>query len=165
MSNGGIVLGDGEVARAEVMEASRRAATGLASLGVGAGDSVAILLRNDIPFFAVTLATRTLGAYAVPINWHWRSGEIEHVLVDSGAKVLVVHVDLLDEARAVVPDGVTLLVAPTPPGSTRSAAGFTGRVVAVDGAAGHERVTVEVACHTDTGKRALSGTAVGEYPA
>lgn len=115
MSDGGIVLGDEEVARAEVMEASRRAATGLASLGVGAGDSVAILLRNDIPFFAVTLATRTLGAYAVPINWHWRSGEIEHVLVDSGAKVLVVHADLLDEAREIVPDGVTVLVAPTPP--------------------------------------------------
>jgi long-chain acyl-CoA synthetase len=115
MGGGGIVLGDAEVTRAEVMEASRRAATGLASLGVGAGDSVAILLRNDIPFFEVTLATRSLGAYAVPINWHWRSGEIEHVLVDSGAKVLMVHADLLDEARAVVPDGVAVLVAPTPP--------------------------------------------------
>ena len=115
MSGGGVVLGDREVARAEVIEASRRAATGLASLGVGAGDSVAVLLRNDIPFFAVTLATRTLGAYAVPINWHWRAGEIEHVLVDSGAKVLVVHADLLDEARPVVPDGVTVLVAATPP--------------------------------------------------
>ena len=42
---------------------------------------------------------------------------------------------------------------------------FTGRVVSVDGASGHERVTVEVACHTDTGKRALSGSAVAEYPA
>lgn len=114
MTDGGVVLGDRKVARAEVIDASRRAATGLASLGVGAGDSVAILLRNDVPFFVVTLATRTLGAYAVPINWHWRSGEIEHVLVDSGAKVLVVHADLLDEARAVVPDGVTVLVAPTP---------------------------------------------------
>jgi len=42
---------------------------------------------------------------------------------------------------------------------------FTGRVVSVDQADGHERVTVEVACHTDAGKRALSGTAVAEYPA
>ena len=42
---------------------------------------------------------------------------------------------------------------------------FTGRVVSVDGASGHERVTVEVACHTDTGKRSLSGSAVAEYPA
>ncbi len=115
MSDGGVVLGDRAVARADVTAASRRAATGLASLGVGAGDSVAILLRNDIPFFEVTLATRSLGAYAVPINWHWRAGEIEHVLVDSAAKVLVVHADLLDEARAVVPDGVHVLVAPTPP--------------------------------------------------
>ena len=115
MTDPGVMLGDRAVARADVMDASRRAATGLASLSVGAGDSVAILLRNDIPFFVVTLAARTLGAYAVPINWHWRAGEIEHVLVDSGAKVLVVHADLLDEARPVVPDGVTVLVAPTPP--------------------------------------------------
>lgn len=42
---------------------------------------------------------------------------------------------------------------------------FTGRVVSVEEAAGHERVTVEVACHTGTGTRALSGTAVAEYPA
>ena len=42
---------------------------------------------------------------------------------------------------------------------------FTGRVVSVQEAAGHERVTVEVACHTGTGTRALSGTAVAEYPA
>lgn len=42
---------------------------------------------------------------------------------------------------------------------------FTGRVVSVDRADGHEQVTVEVACHTDAGKRALSGTAVAEYPA
>lgn len=30
---------------------------------------------------------------------------------------------------------------------------------------GRERVTVEVACHTDAGTRALSGAAVAEYPA
>lgn len=42
---------------------------------------------------------------------------------------------------------------------------FTGRVVSVEEAAGHERVTVEVACHTQAGTRALSGTAVAEYPA
>lgn len=35
--------------------------------------------------------------------------------MDSGAKVLVVHADLLDEAGSVVPDGVVVLVAPTPP--------------------------------------------------
>ncbi|HEX4869014.1 MAG TPA: AMP-binding protein [Acidimicrobiales bacterium] len=115
VADGGVVLGSTEVPRARLIDDSRRAAAGLASMGIGSGDSVAVLLRNDVPFFTVTLATRTLGAYAVPINWHWRAGEIEHVLLDSGAKVLVVHADLLDEARRVVPDGVEVLVAPTPP--------------------------------------------------
>ncbi|QGG94039.1 AMP-binding protein [Actinomarinicola tropica] len=105
MADGGVVLGDAAVSRAEVIEASRRAATGLAATGVGPADSIAVLLRNDIPFFTVTLAARTLGAYAVTINWHWRAGEIERVLVDSGAKVLVVHADLLDEAERSSPTG------------------------------------------------------------
>ena len=111
----GVVLGDRRWTRAEVLDGSRRAASALASLGVGTGDCVAILLRNDVPFFMATLAARSLGAYAVPVNWHWRAAEIEHVLVDSGAKALIVHADLVPEAERALPAGVPMLVAATPP--------------------------------------------------
>lgn len=111
---GGVVLGDRRVPRRQILDDSRRAATALASLGVGAGDSVAILLRNDIPFFTATLAVRSLGAYAVPVNWHWRAREIEHVLVDSAAKALVVHADLVPEAEQALPARTPMLVVATP---------------------------------------------------
>src|SRR3546814_14315092 len=62
-----------------------------------------------------TLAARSLGAYAVPVNWHWRTAEIQHVLADSGAKALVVHADLVPEAERALPPGVPMLVVATPP--------------------------------------------------
>ena len=66
-------------------------------VGVGAGDAVAIMLRNDFPFFEATFGAGRLGAHAVPINWHYMAEETGHILEDSGAKVLVIHADLLPQ--------------------------------------------------------------------
>ena len=59
------------------------------------GDCVAILMRNDIAFMEASYAAQTLGAYAVPINWHFKAEEIDYILADCGAKVLIGHADLL----------------------------------------------------------------------
>ena len=40
---------------------------------------------------------------------------------------------------------------------------FTAKVASVEDADGVERVTAELACHNQDGKRALSGSAVAEY--
>ena len=90
-----------------------RATRGLLELGVGAGDRVALLLRNSIEFLEASIATVPLGASAVPINWHWRGDEVAHVLLDSGAKVLVVHADLWPAIAPSVPEGLALVVVPT----------------------------------------------------
>ena len=87
-----------------------RASRGLAELGVGAGDRVALLMRNSIEFLEASIATVPLGASAVPINWHWRAEEIAHVLSDSEAKVLVVHADLLGAIEAAVPAGAAVVL-------------------------------------------------------
>ncbi|MBN9261747.1 MAG: AMP-binding protein, partial [Hyphomicrobium sp.] len=55
-----------------------RAAAGLDALGVGQGDCVAILMRNDIAFLEASYAAIRLGAYAVPINWHFHPEEIAY---------------------------------------------------------------------------------------
>jgi acyl-CoA synthetase (AMP-forming)/AMP-acid ligase II len=68
---------------------------GLRALGVAEDDSVALMLRNDFATFEVNMAAGQLGAYAVPINWHFTSEEAGYILADSGAKVLVIHADLL----------------------------------------------------------------------
>jgi long-chain acyl-CoA synthetase len=94
----------------ELFAEALRATRGLAGLGVGAGDRIALLLRNSIEFLEASIATVPLGASAVPINWHWRGEEIGHVLRDSGAKALVVHGDLWPSIADAVPPGVAIVV-------------------------------------------------------
>ncbi len=89
-----------------------RATRGLHELGIGAGDRIALLLRNSIEFLEASIATVPLGASAVPINWHWRGDEIAHVLLDSGAKALVVHADLWPAIAPSVPEGLAVIVVP-----------------------------------------------------
>src|ERR1700751_2527707 len=82
---------------------------GLAELGVGAGDRIALLLRNSLEFLESSIATVPLGASAVPINWHWRGDEIAHVLGDSRARALILHADLWPAIAQRVRNDVVLI--------------------------------------------------------
>ncbi len=110
-----IESGDRRVPIETVQENGNRAARGFASLGVGEGDSVAMLLRNDLCMFEAMAGASVLGAYAVPVNWHWKGEESGYVIRDCGAQVLVVHADLLDAVNGELPDAITVLVVQTPP--------------------------------------------------
>lgn len=129
----GIVSGDRFVRREELFERASRGTTAFAELGVKRGDVVAVLLRNDIAFFEATLAAGALGAYTVPINWHYRGDEASFVLADSNAKVLVAHADLLAGIDAVIPPGFTVVGVPTPPEIARAYDVDPGSVDVPDG--------------------------------
>jgi len=111
----GIISGERRRSHAEVADRSARIAGGLHKLGVGQGDSVCILMRNDIAFIEAANGAMRLGAYGVPVNWHFKPEEIEYILRDSGTSVLVGHADMLHQLRGVTPPGVTVLSVPTPP--------------------------------------------------
>jgi long-chain acyl-CoA synthetase len=96
------------------MEGAARAASGFAALGVGAGDAIAVVLRNDFPFFEASYAAQRLGAYCVPVNWHGKTAEIDYVLRDCGAKLVLAHSDLLPDVAPAVPEDVPHFVVPTP---------------------------------------------------
>ena len=61
------------------------------------------------------LAALRRGAYAVPINWHFKEEEVAYILKDSGARVLVVHSDLWRRVRDAAAPGLSALIVPTPP--------------------------------------------------
>ena len=111
----GIISGQRRRSHAEVADRAARVAGGLQRLGVRQGDSVCILMRNDIAFIEAAYAAMRLGAYAVPVNWHFKPEEINYVLKDSGTSVLIGHADMLHQLRDTVPAGVTVLSAATPP--------------------------------------------------
>src|SRR6185369_1192730 len=110
----GIISGERRRTHAEVADRVGRIASGLHRLGVRPGDSVSILMRNDIAFIEAAYAAMRLGAYAVPINWHFKPEEINYVLKDSGTSVLIGHADMLHQLCDVIPAGITVLSAPTP---------------------------------------------------
>src|ERR1700710_1083474 len=111
----GIISGERQRDHAEVADRAARIAGGLHSLGVRQGDSVCMLMRNDITFIETAYAAMRLGAYGVPVNWHFKPEEINYVLKDSGSTVLIAHADMLHQLRDAIPPGVTALGVPTPP--------------------------------------------------
>src|SRR5438874_1460694 len=111
----GVISGERRRSHAEVADRAARIAGGFEGLGVGQGDSVCILMRNDIAFVEAAYAAMQLGAYAVPVNWHFKPEEINYILEDSGTRVLIGHADMLHQLRDVIPAGVTVLSVPTPP--------------------------------------------------
>ena len=67
------------------------------------GSVVAAMLPNSFEFIETGVASGKAGARFLPINYHLRSEEVRHLLVDSGATVLVVDSESLVAARAAMP--------------------------------------------------------------
>ena len=96
----------GRITARELDELSDAFALALAGLGVRAGDRVALYVQNVPQFVIAMLATWKAGGIAVPVNPMNRARELDAVLRDSGARVLVCLQSLYrDVARAVVQDG------------------------------------------------------------
>lgn len=75
---------------------AKKLATVLYKQGIRENDTVAILMRNDPRYFEVIQACRYIGAYYVPLNWHSVFSDIEHIVLDAKAKILVAHSDLIN---------------------------------------------------------------------
>lgn len=88
------VVGDTALTYGELRGRVRRFASGLARLGVGPGDRVAIMARNGLPFFDVYLAVAYLGAIAVPINVRLADPEVSAILADAEPVVAIGDDDL-----------------------------------------------------------------------
>lgn len=80
---------------ADAYKAAQGAAMCYQSLGVGRGDRVLCWLPNGEDFLRVWFGTNLMGAIHTPCNLAWRGFMLENALQLSGARVAVVHADLL----------------------------------------------------------------------
>lgn len=89
----------------DVLSAMSRVANGLLDLGIRPGDRVVIMMSNRPEFLWSHLGILMLGAHSVTINISQRGETLRHMLVDSGAKAVIVEGGLetfvLDIQRAV----------------------------------------------------------------
>jgi long-chain acyl-CoA synthetase len=73
----------------DVFEAVEFFSTGLASLGVGAGERVLIYLPNSPQWLIAWLSIQKLGAVAVPITPIYTSRDLRYLSSDSGARTII----------------------------------------------------------------------------
>ena len=84
-----VVSGDQRLTWAELDSAVDRAAAGYAALGLAPGERVAVQLPNGLPWLRAALGALRAGLVVVPVNTAYTDPELEYVLGDSGAVLLV----------------------------------------------------------------------------
>ncbi|MCU1423045.1 MAG: long-chain fatty acid--CoA ligase [Microbacteriaceae bacterium] len=105
-----IQVGQQELSYAQLWDETRAYAGALRDRGVKPGDAVAVLIPNVADFPRCYFAILSLGAIVVPIHALLKGDEIEYVLRDSGATLLICAAPLLEQgARGAAQAGVPVL--------------------------------------------------------
>lgn len=100
-----LTFGDTSWTFNEFLDRIDRFAGALRARGVAAGDRVAYLGFNHSAFFVTLFASAKLGAIFVPLNFRLSGPELEFIINDAGASVLVAgreHVGVIDSVRATL---------------------------------------------------------------
>lgn len=112
-----IMAGSGEtVTYQQLDERSNQGAQLFRSLGLKTGDVIAILLENHPRFFEVAWAAQRAGLYYACISSKLTAGEIDYIMKDCEAKVLITSTGVgavVDELPALLP-GVKLFMVGQP---------------------------------------------------
>jgi long-chain acyl-CoA synthetase len=91
-----------------------RAAAGYAERGLSPGERVAVQLPNGVDWLRAALGGLRAGLVVVPVNTAYTDPELEHVLTDSGASLLVVDRDRAPVAGVPVCAGPPAADGPPP---------------------------------------------------
>jgi len=97
---------------------ANRLANAMKALGVGHGDRVGILALNEPEYFDMYFGLGKIGAILVPINHRLAGPEIEYILSDCDAKVLVFgkeFAEVVDSIRNDIPPRDLIAVFDDPP--------------------------------------------------
>ncbi|MGO4859787.1 ATP-dependent acyl-CoA ligase [Arthrobacter sp. 2MCAF14] len=122
------VFEDCEISFSEAMDIAGRGAATLGAAGVQVGDRVALMCGNRREFFEVFLGAAWLGAVVVPLNVAARGAQLQHMLSNSGARLLVTEsgyldrLDVLDQ-KALALESVLVIGSEEMPASTTVPAG------------------------------------------
>jgi long-chain acyl-CoA synthetase len=107
--NAFLIVGGKVLTYGQVGDMIARAVTVLERAGVGPGDRVMVLLPNEPAFVAILFAAFKLGAIVVPAHPLYKRREIETVLSDCAARVVVARGAAANEVIAIGSEQVTLL--------------------------------------------------------
>src|SRR5436309_2870867 len=96
---------------------------GLADLGVGRGDRVLLVLKNRVEHVLAYWALQRIAAVATPVNFRLAAGEIDYLLADSGARLVIFEAataaPVLEAVRGRGNVTLVYVGAAEPPGAVR----------------------------------------------
>src|SRR3712207_4808255 len=84
-----VVAGDQRLSWGELDAQVDRVAAGYAARGLAPGDRLAVQLPNGVDWLRATLGALRAGLVVVPVNTAYTDPELQYVLADSGAALLV----------------------------------------------------------------------------
>jgi crotonobetaine/carnitine-CoA ligase len=100
--------GDASWTFAQTAGAAARMAGALRAAGIAAGDRVAIICANRIELIGLLVGCGWLGAVAVPINVASRGPQLQHILTNSGARLLVMEPAFAENLAMLDADALAL---------------------------------------------------------
>jgi long-chain acyl-CoA synthetase len=103
-----LIQDDRRMTWSDLFDRSRRVAQGLISAGVGPQERVAFLDKNGIEHFEVFFGAALLNALCVDVNWRLAAPEVEFVVNDTQAKVLVVGPDFVSLVEEIADNLTTV---------------------------------------------------------
>jgi crotonobetaine/carnitine-CoA ligase len=80
----------------------------LLDVGIRAGDRVALMCSNRAEFMQTFLGCAWIGAVAVPINTASRGVQLRHILVNSGARLMVIEAECLAALQALAAEDLPM---------------------------------------------------------
>jgi carnitine-CoA ligase len=96
-----LIFPDGELTYAEFERRSNALAHGLAAQGVAKGDTVSTILDNNLDCVLAWFAVNKLGAIWVPINTAYKGTFLQHLIGDSGAKIVIAETDYAERLMLI----------------------------------------------------------------
>ena len=87
-----------------------RMANGLRELGVAKGDRVILFIPKSLIFVVAHLALQKLGAVAVPLNPGFKQSEMQYLLGDAQAKLILLDSEKESFIREIAPDLTSLVI-------------------------------------------------------
>jgi len=86
-----LLVDNEKITYGDILEKVDKLAGYFTQKGIKEGDRVALFLRNSPEFIYTIFAVSKIGAISVPINTFLKEEELDYILEDSGAKLLVTY--------------------------------------------------------------------------
>lgn len=98
-----LVYGGQRLNYADLQQRVVRAAAFLSARSIGVGDVVALLMKNSAAFLEISLAVSHLGAVLLPINYRLSKDEVDYIVGNAEARLLLADEELVKAAPDCCP--------------------------------------------------------------